>query len=204
MLKTGMLRLGRTWADEAEQLAGGERSSTDDRDDGDAALVRLAQRDPAAFAPLYTRYVGRVLGYCYRHLGDREAAEDATSQVFVRVLAALPRCRGEQFRPWLFGIAHNVTTDALRGRGRHPSVQIAEEFDRTPSPEEGVLLDEGERRVQALLASLPPTQRQIVELRLVGLTGKEIAAALGRSHGAVRVAQLRAYRRLREVIAAGG
>lgn len=184
-------------------------SVTNGADETDAAIVTRAKRDPAAFAPLYARYAGPVFGYCLRRLRDRDAADDATSLTFVRVLAALPRCRGDQFRPWLFSIAHNVTTDALRGRARVGARSTAppvhdDRPDTGRLPEELALDREGEDRVQSLIAALSQDQRQIVELRLAGLTGAEIATVLGRSHGAIRIAQLRAYRRLREVIGAGG
>ena len=174
----------------------------------DVALVARAKRDRAAFAPLYQRYAPSVLRFCRRRLGDPEAAADATSQVFVRVLAALPRCRGETFRAWLFGIAHNVTTDALRASARHrlhdaPLEGLRDRVEVAPSPEQLALAGDGEAAVRALLSALPADQRAIVELRLAGLTGVEIAQALGKSHGAVRVAQLRAYRRLRELLGPG-
>jgi DNA-directed RNA polymerase specialized sigma24 family protein len=47
---------------------------------------------------------------------------------------------------------------------------------------------------------LTPEQREVVELRLAGLTGPEIAAAVGRSHGAVRALQFRAYQQLRTLL----
>ena len=80
----------------------------------DGALVALARQDRRAFAPLYARYADQVHRYCYRRLGTREAAEDATSLVFARALAALPKCRDETFRSWLFAIAHNVIANDLR------------------------------------------------------------------------------------------
>ncbi len=204
MLKTGFLRLGH---DQTETDPGNtiKQSVPFGLDESDAGVIARARRDPAAFAPLYTRYSGPVFGYCLRRLGNREMAEDATSLVFVRVLGSLSRCRSEQFRPWLFGIAHNVTTDVLRTRGR--SVALPDEDERHDPgqlPVDVVLEREGEGRVHALLADLNPVQRQIVELRLAGLTGAEIVTVLGWSHGAIRIAQLRAYRRLREVIAASG
>ena len=57
--------------------------------------------------------------------------------------------------------------------------------------------DELQVSVQRALESLTEEQRSVVELRLVGLSGPEIAAALGRSHGAVRATQCRAVTRLR-------
>ena len=166
----------------------------------DARLVALAKTDPRAFAPLYARYFDPIYRYCYRHLGHPEAAADAAAQVFAKTLAALPGYREEapSFRSWLFAIAHNVIADDLRARRPvAPMAAAAHVAASDPSPEDVVLTDEAGCTVQALLAQLPPDQRQILELRLAGLTGPEIAAALGRSLGAVKIAQVRAFARLR-------
>src|SRR5687768_11186640 len=88
--------------------------------DDDSVLVAKAKRDRQAFASLYRRYVDAVYRYCYRHLGSQEEAEDATSQIFTRALAALPRLGQQPFRAWLFTIAHNVVTDVYRERSRVP------------------------------------------------------------------------------------
>jgi RNA polymerase sigma-70 factor (ECF subfamily) len=175
--------------------------------DEDARVIALAKRDPRAFAPLYDRYFDPVYRYCYRRLGDREAAADATAQVFAKALAALPRYREDapSFRSWLFTIAHNVITDDLRARRPVAPMDAAAHVAATgPSPEELVLTDEAGSTVRALLAMLPPDQRQILELRLAGLTGPEIAAALGRSLGAVKIAQVRAFARLRATLEPAG
>jgi RNA polymerase sigma-70 factor, ECF subfamily len=168
--------------------------------DGDARVVALAKSDPRAFAPLYARYFAPVYRYCYRRLGHPEAAADATSHVFAKALAALPGYREDapSFRSWLFAIAHNVITDDLRARRPVAPIEAAAHIAATsPSPEEAVLTDEVGCTVLTLLAQLPPEQRQILELRLAGLTGPEIAAALGRSLGAIKIAQVRAFARLR-------
>jgi RNA polymerase sigma-70 factor (ECF subfamily) len=83
----------------------------------EAVIVARARLDPSAFAPLYQTYLDPVYRYCYRRLGSREAAEDATSLIFERALRALPTFRGESFRAWLFTIAHNAVTDDYRRRG---------------------------------------------------------------------------------------
>jgi RNA polymerase sigma factor (sigma-70 family) len=168
--------------------------------DEDARLVVLAKADPRAFAPLYARYFDPVYRYCYRRLGHPEAAADAAAQVFAKALAALPGYREDapSFRSWLFAIAHNVITDDLRARRPVAPMEAAAQVAATgPSPEEVALTNEAGCMVRALLASLPADQRQILELRLAGLTGPEIAAALGRSLGAVKIAQVRAFARLR-------
>jgi RNA polymerase sigma-70 factor (ECF subfamily) len=68
----------------------------------------------------------------------------------------------------------------------------------TPAPDELVIRAEEQQTIAALLRELPPTQRQVLELRMAGLTGVEIAGVLGRSHGAIRKLQYRTLRRLRD------
>lgn len=171
----------------------------------DARLVLMAQADARAFAPLYGRYADPVYRYCYRKLGNPDLAADATAQVFVQALAALRRYRpeGNSFRAWIFTIAHNVIVDHFRARRPVAPIAAAAHVPTAePSPEETMLRHEAGSTVRALLATLPPEQRQILELRLAGLTGGEIATVLGRTPGAVRVAQARAFARLRERLAA--
>jgi len=168
-------------------------------DDGaaEAALAAAARHDVRAFAPLYERYAARVYRYCYLRLGHRQEAEDATSLTFVRALAALPGYRGGSFAGWLFAIAHNVTVNSARRPPEQPLDTAFHLADGAASPEDRLLAAETVRRLRALLLRLSDDQRRVLELRLAGLTGPEIAAALGRSVGAVRVLQFRALARLR-------
>ena len=172
--------------------------------DDDARIVLCAKSDPGAFAPLYVRYFDAVYRYCYRRLGNADSAADATALVFARALAALPRYRDDapSFRSWLFAIAHNAITDDLRARRPFDSLDAAVEIPSpTPSPEEEALRNDSNLRVRALLADLPPDQRHVLELRLAGLTGPEIAATLDRSLGSVKILQVRAFARLRASLA---
>lgn len=169
--------------------------------DEDEHLVAQAQANPEVFAVLYRRYAVDVYRYCYRRLGEREAAEDATSTIFTRALGGLAGLRGQPFRPWLFTIAHNVVVD--HARLRRPTVpweHVAEPKDSAPSPESLTLAAEERRALATLLSQLPARERQVIELRLAGLTGAEIAQVLGCGHGAVRVAHHRAISRLRRLI----
>lgn len=164
----------------------------------DRAIVARARHDPRAFAPLYDRYLDPIYRYCYRRLGTREAAEDATSAIFARALAALPSYRDGSFRAWLFVIAHNIVIDThRRRRPEQPLADAYEPVDREPTPEEAALASDARRSVRALLAVLPNDQRRVLELRMAGLTGAEIARVLNRSVAAVKMLQLRAMTRLR-------
>jgi RNA polymerase sigma-70 factor (ECF subfamily) len=171
--------------------------------DADAELVAAALIDRAAFAPLYQHYVDPVYRYCLRRLGNKESAEDATSQIFAKVLAGLPGYRADRssFRSWLFAISHHVLVDLERARRPQQGLDSADLIaDPDPGPEHAALCAESRREVQLLLASVPPDQRRILELRLAGLTTVEIGQALGHTPNAVRVSQFRAMTRLRLVM----
>ena len=167
----------------------------------DEALVALALGDRHAFGLLYDRYVGPVYRYCHGRLDDREDAEDAASLVFTRALAALPTYRGPSVRSWLFAIAHNVVLNARRDvHLDRPLGAVIDLVDPGPAPDDVVAAAERRHSVRQALVLLPEEQRRVVELRLAGLTGPEVAAALGRSHDAVRTTQRRALARLRVVL----
>jgi RNA polymerase sigma-70 factor (ECF subfamily) len=180
-------------------------SLNDERDRADAddeQLVVVARADPAAFAPLYDRHVDAVYRYCFHRLGNREAAENATSLTFTKALAALPGNRDGSFRAWLFAIAYNVVADHFR-RSK-PTVPLPREDDLpagSPDPAQAVLAAHAERELHDLLRRLPEDQRRVMELRLSGLTSPEVATILGRSPVAVRSLQFRAVRRLRRALA---
>jgi RNA polymerase sigma-70 factor (ECF subfamily) len=176
----------------------------------EAMILAEAQRDPAAFAPLYEAYFQAVYRYCYARLGDWQAAEDAASQTFTNALSALPRFREDghpgSFRAWLFTIAHNVVISQHRARGKgqpRPLTAAWDIADAAPSPEDAAVAAEASRSIHTVLAHLTGEQPQVVELRLAGLTDAEIARIIGRRHGAVRAVQYRALLKLRTLLGPG-
>ena len=172
-----------------------------DTGEDEALLVARAKIDRRAFAPLYTRYFDGVYRYCYRRLGTPDAAADAASQVFAKALTALPSCRETAFRSWLFAIAHNVLVDTFRAdRDDQPLDAAILLVDSGPTPEDLALAAERRQTIVQLLRQLPPEQRQVVELRLAGLTAVEIAEALGRTRGAIDTTHCRAVARLRTLL----
>jgi len=172
----------------------------------DEGLVALARTDTGAVAVLYRRYLPRVFAFCERRLPTIEAAEDATSLVFTKAVAALPSYRegAGSFRSWLFAIAMRVAIDANRVRRPMTVLDDASEVvdvARWSAPAEVAEHAELVRSVHTALSALPTDQRAIVELRMAGLTGPEIAELVGRSLASVKFAQFRAYQRLRQLLA---
>lgn len=172
--------------------------------EAEAWLVARVQQDPSAFAELYRSYLNPIYAYCWRRLGSREAAEDATSQIFLKALAALPQYRGDRsFRSWLFTIAHNVVVDHYRAqRPSRPLDDAAHITDHAESPEDLAVAAADAAAMRAMLGSLTPDQARVIELRLAGLSESEIARVLNRRPGAVRATQFRALGRLRILLGA--
>ena len=167
----------------------------------DHVLASRALHDRTAFAELYQRYLTPIYGFCYRRLGSREAAEDATSLVFTKALEGLPTLRTPNTRAWLFAIAHHVVADSYRrGRG-DVELERAEGLPSGEQFEEAALTGLDLEALHQALAVLTSDQRQVVELRLAGLTGPEIRQTLGRSRSWVDTTQFRAIQKLRAVLA---
>jgi RNA polymerase sigma-70 factor (ECF subfamily) len=178
------------------------------RVDPDAALIAAAVGgDAPAFAALYDRYVDRVYRHVYYRLGDRGDAEDLTQQVFLNAWRAIGRyrCTGAPFVAWLFTIAHN----AVAGFYRRAKATRDLELDLEPvatarwtDPEAEALAAYDRAVVRRAILRLKPEQQQVVIMRFVeGLPYAEIAAALSKGEGHVRVLQHRALHELRRLLA---
>jgi RNA polymerase sigma-70 factor (ECF subfamily) len=167
-----------------------------------ANLVAQAKHgDGEAFSNLYRLHVERVYDYAMRRLGERQAAEEVTQEIFFRAFRGVSGCRDEAaFAGWLFGIARFVIADTFRARGlRVESLDLAPDpEDRSLLPEEIVLQSErGEELRAARERCLSSTERELFDLLLADLTDREIAVALGRRAGAVRTAHWRLLMKLR-------
>ena len=171
--------------------------------DEERALVLAAQRDRAAFAPLYERYVDQIHAYVLTMTRDGELAEEITAATFARAIEELPRFewRGVPYSAWLYRVAANLVH---RSRRRRPGVELdAGHADPSPGPEELAESADRAAEVRAAVATLPADQRQAVLLRFGGqLRNREIAEIMGRSEGAVKLLTFRALTALRRRLGA--
>lgn len=179
-----------------------------DQDGSDAQLVAQSKLgDAQAFALLYRRYVDRIYDYSRQRLATREDAEDATQATFIRAFKSIKTCReGELFAGWLYAIARNVINDRYKAARIHlVTLDDAPEVeDASQTPHELAESAEWAERLEQLRRDcLKSDDRDLLELRLQGLNDKEIAVATRRSHGAIRVAQHRMLRRLRDCLGIG-
>jgi RNA polymerase sigma-70 factor, ECF subfamily len=166
------------------------------------ALVRDARAgDTRALGLLYDLYRDRVARFATGRLGDAEKAEDVTSETFEAVCRNLASSRpGTDFEAWLFTIAHRRVADHFRRRSRRREVELDETVQpAVGGPEEAVLADERRAEVAGAFRRLRADQQEVLALRVLGgLSAAQVGEVLGKSEGAVRVAQHRALRSLRE------
>ena len=134
----------------------------------------------------------------YRGMGlDRGASEDLASEVCEGVVRGLPRLREPvAFEAWFWSIARNRFRTHLRKKGR---IDRELEYPDPTDPVDAAIEREDHARVRRAMESLSDRDRELLWLREVeGLSHETIAGRLGLKAGAIRVAVLRARRRLEE------
>ena len=172
----------------------------------DEALVRAAQQgDRSAFGLLYSRYARIVHGILLARV-PRCDVDDLVQDVFLQALPRLASLRDvSKFPGWLAAIARNRATDFHRRAKALDPLQDKSTGESLISPTPSIPANshshtEAHAALDAIL-SLPESYRETLILRLVeGLTGPEIAARTGLTHGSVRVNLHRGMQQLREIL----
>jgi RNA polymerase sigma-70 factor (ECF subfamily) len=191
--------------------------STEKAEDADTGrlVTRIQAGDREGFADLYMRYFDRVYSYLRVVLRNEHHAEDATQQVFMKALEALPRYerRSQPFSAWLFVIARNQALADLarlqRSKPVDPSeLQRRHEPSGPAEPDDhalGALDWISDRELLMFIERLPQAQRQALVLRyMLDLSTAQIAELLDRTPDDVRMLQSRGLRFLRRRLAAIG
>jgi RNA polymerase sigma-70 factor (ECF subfamily) len=188
-------------------------------DPGDAAaevwaLVERAQAgESAAFGLIYDRYVDTVFRFVYFRVGNRQLAEDLTSDTFLRALKRIGSFtwQGRDLGAWLVTIARNLVADHFKsGRYRLEvttgDVLDADREDRGPegSPESAVVDHITNVALLTAVKQLNPEQQECIVLRfLQGFSVAETARAMGKNEGAIKALQYRAVRALARLLPDG-
>ena len=166
----------------------------------DEALVREAQGgDRAAFGQLYQRYVRMVHGILLARVPNI-AAEDLVHDVFLQALPKLGTLRdASRFGGWLAAIARNRATDFHRRSKSDSSLDDQPAAMEAPDKSRGTVDAEDGMALLNAVRQLPEAYREPLILRFVeGMSGPEIAARTGLTHGSVRVNLHRGMQLLRE------
>lgn len=174
----------------------------------DEALLAACRRgESAAQHRLYQKLAYRLMGVCLRYCPNRAEAEDALQNTFVKIFTRLDQYRGQgPFEAWARRIAVTTSLHALeQHRLRHPGpgTGLDELAGDQPSAEPSALEQLAADDLLALLATLPPGYRTVLNLYAVeGYSHQEIAELLGIAEGTSK-SQLARARRLLETRLAG-
>ncbi len=181
--------------------------------DLESVIQRAQGHDAEALAEIYRLYSRRVFGLCRYMLDSRESAEDATSEVFLKLQRSIASYdRSTPFHKWLLRVTGNQCIDALRRRKRgrqvfvevEEGVTVIEGTSPEPSPLGAVLSAEERAKVRDAIARLPENYRTPLVLRYFGeLSYDEIAQQLGLKRDYVAALLFRAKQDLRHKLGHG-
>jgi RNA polymerase sigma-70 factor (ECF subfamily) len=170
--------------------------------DEERTLVERAKRDPREFGALYDRHFQQIYRFVYSRVREQSAAEDVTSEVFIKALKAMPRYQdtGRPFAAWLYQIAVNAIAD--RYRSLRPSQPLEDFHDLSiggPPIEEQAAQRDEMRRIWGLVEALPVQQRTALVLKFQeDMKIEDIAVAMGKTPGAVKLLIHRGVSHLRD------
>ncbi len=178
-------------------------------------MLRYRQGEHRAFEILYTRHKGALYRYFLRHCGSAAAAEELFQDVWVNLIRSRERYQVRaKFTTYLYRMAHNRLIDHYRRHSRNPVIALGNDNDfvieELPAPdcegpEQRLSYNEATDTLKALIAALPPAQREAFLLKEEsGLSLDEIAEVTDVSREAAKSRLRYAVARLRKGLTEAG
>lgn len=173
-----------------------ERIEVPDTEDKELVLA-FKRGEDGSYQDIYDRHSRRVHGICHRMLSNKQDAEEAAQETFLRIYTALGKFNGRyQLGAWIARITTNVCLDHIRAKSRKPadSVVIDEAIETSmrltisdDDPESIHIRKSEGRRIRRVLDDLTPTHRAAIVLRdFEGFSYADIALALNMSEPQVK------------------
>jgi len=173
-------------------------------------LSQVQAGNADAWGDLYRQYAAAIFRFCRRALPTREDAEDATTEVFMKVRQKLGTYDSSRpFTAWLYKVASNHCWDMLRRRRIRQDLETGDLETlplEHPDPDqlERLQTEHTNKEVRNGLAKLPDRARMALVLRYYAdMSYDEIADTLGVRRAFVGVLLLRARHQLRDVLGTG-
>jgi RNA polymerase sigma-70 factor (ECF subfamily) len=157
-----------------------------------AELTELVTRAQAGESPaqseLVRRYTRRIAGYARLIICQPDAVDDVTQMVFIKMFRRLSRLRDPaSFESWLFRLARNTAVDFIRRRRCRPlTVPVEHETYEIPDPSSARASHEILDALEAALAQVSPTDRELLTLFVQGNSYLNLARRNGLTMGAVK------------------
>jgi RNA polymerase sigma-70 factor (ECF subfamily) len=163
-------------------------------------LARWVAAEPD-WEQVYAEQLPRVHNFFRYRLGHTADVEDLTARTFEKAWRARHRYRRDVagFATWLLTIARNVAIDHLRARQRHEPLEVTADVPSSDAtPEQRAVQLSDAQRLAALVATLPPRQRELIAMKYgADMTNRAIARATGLSESNVGTILHRAVEDLR-------
>jgi RNA polymerase sigma-70 factor, ECF subfamily len=166
--------------------------------DLEALMVRYQQGDFGAAAALVQRLSPQLRRFFAVQFANGGDADDLLQETWLRIHKVRHTYRaGEPVLPWLYAIARHIRVDQYRRQSRRSSRE--QPLEGTPEVALPAAGSGGTMDLEALLAPLPASQREVIEmLKVAGMTLEEVARATSSSVGSVKQKAHRAYEKLRQ------
>ena len=180
-----------------------------DIDTEEYLVQKAVKRDRAAFTTLYDRYVAQVYRHVYYKVSNQTDTEDITQEVFIRAWKAIDNYKktGVPFIAWLNTIAGHLVIDHYRSKRNTVNIDdVVEEIpdNQNPDPESLAETNFNNDQIKEAVLKLKGDKQKVILMHFIdGLTYEEIANALSKSEGAIRVIQYRALGELRSLFKRG-
>ena len=171
----------------------------------ESLIQKAKEGDGNAFGELYDAYQPRIYRFVFLKTGGKQDAEDITHQVFLSAWQNMGKYefQGFPFSSWLYRIASNAVIDHYRTKRDHRDIETISEEIVAEMPDLETKLDTALelKVVRAALQKLEDDQQSVLLMKFVDeLSNKEIAEALGKNEGTIRVIQHRALKQLKKQI----
>jgi RNA polymerase sigma-70 factor (ECF subfamily) len=169
-------------------------------------ILRAKKGDSVAFGVLYDRHLPAIYRFILLKVGGAKGeAEDLTHEVFLNAWRNVGHYefKGFPFTSWLYRIARNAVIDHYRTAKKNINLDAVPEEVFAERSDVGERLDASfaAAEIRVHLAKLEPVYQDVLIMKFVEeLTNREIAAALQKSEGAIRVIQHRALKQLKKSI----
>ena len=172
--------------------------------DGEAQLIERAKAsERAAWDEIFDRHYEQVFVFVICRVGDRSAAEDLVSEVFLEAWRGIGRFRyrGVPLVSWLYRIAHNLAADFLKKRGRTVVQTLEDGWSGIPHTEDQTERLDTWHSVSDAFRRLTSDQQTVLMSRFFeGRSLSETAALMGKKENAVKALEFRALRTVRKIL----
>ena len=160
--------------------------------DEEIIALYLESNHSAYFDLLYDRYSRKVFAKCISLLKSQEQAEDATQDIFVKLLLKLGNFSGKsKFSTWLYSITYNYSIDLIRRKKKNPAVLVEDMTAANDAAEEisdSELLETNVARLKVVLEQIPVEDKSILMMKYQDdLSIKDICSVLNKSESAIKM-----------------